>query len=176
MQAAIAVNTHLRLGNTDLARTFFLDRLKEAMDTHGLRARERYLKAWPGTPFWKSRSAGGAVMKSMETLPDKDQEEAFDAAEIIRTIHTLPVQLSPELSYVPSVAVLDDHLEVKMAVDHPSLSSKFVYLDQQELKPLLDLAMGVKSIAELLALYHTRMPLKTAGRLISFLWAKKILI
>ncbi|MES2111294.1 MAG: tryptophan 7-halogenase [Bacteroidota bacterium] len=182
LQAAIAVNTVLSGGEPEMARSFYENILIEAISTHVKWTAGYYKLAWPAKElsFWKSRSAESIILSAnttslqarlkahLEVSPRNVRAKPAARTEAIQTLESLwyrQVKVSPELTFIKRPCIVDDRLELKMAVDHPCLEREIAYLDQVELAPLLNKITAGDTFGDLMYKWGTALPLAQGARI-----------
>ncbi len=181
LQAAIAINTILKSGETEMAKSFYEDRLIESVATHAQWGRDYYAQAWPGTSysFWRDRSAyyldtSGTKTPFFNKVQAKmagahENINAFTYPEVnvksvLDTLWASKVTLSPAISYIKTPCVIDDHLELKTAIMHPNLDRETAYIEQVELMPLLKMVPETDTFGALIYQWSKLMAFKQAAR------------
>ncbi|PSL26401.1 flavin-dependent monooxygenase QhpG [Chitinophaga ginsengisoli] len=189
LQAAIAVNTILKTGHTDMARTFFEDRMIESISNHTHWTSGYYAQAWPGQQhaFWKERSvpfidqlpsptAFYEKLSHKFTAPrEKSPEQLINVQQELQRLWHEPVHLSAELIFKETPCVIDDILEFRTAIQHPNLEREMAYLEAVEISPLLSAAPKEATFGSIVQQWSTVLPFEQAVRIAFFLWDKDIL-
>jgi len=182
LQAAIAINTVLCGGDAQMARTFYEDRLIESVVTHAQWTADYYKHAWPETtlPFWKSRSekkvtASGNKTPFQERLiqlfklnpksAGNHLPENINIRDVLEPLWYRQVKISPQLTFMKTVCIIDDRLELRTAIMHPQLEREMAYLDQVELEPLLSKVANGDTFGDLIHKWGDRLPLQHAARI-----------
>jgi flavin-dependent dehydrogenase len=191
LQAAAAVNTSLKRDERLLAKSFYEDRLIETVALHAEWTHAFYQNAWPAyyAPFWKIRSDfepkssandSPFTKKVLQKIWDRQIEKAKPtyhnaAGNSLNDLWQKKVCLSSRLSYSKTPALVNDFIEMKMAIRHPTLEREIVYLEQVEIKPLLDLVSNDQTFGELTDKWSRYIPSEQARRIIIYLWNSEIL-
>lgn len=189
MQAVIAINTILKTGQTEMAQTYYEDRMIESISSHTHWTSGYYAQAWPGQEydFWKDRSV--PFMDNMATpttfytrlkdafappLPKGERRQINLRQELSRLWHER-VHLSSSLVFKETACVIDDILQVRMAIGHPNLDREIAYLESIEVSPLLSMAAKSTTFGAIVQEWTTLVPFEQAVRIAFFLWDKDIL-
>lgn len=201
LQAVVAVNTMLRdPGATVMARDFYMERLLDCVARHCVWTRRHYSQAWPGAShaFWHERARefqiGGSEYSPLAEQMRQAcrraeiQEQTQDAAHAafadpaqlrasppIATLLNGSVMLSPLLGFVALPCVVEDRVQLREAITHPSLERPIAYLQGQEIAGLLRVVPHVASLATAVELWALRMPLRTAQQIAEWLCRKGVL-
>ena len=148
LQAALAVNTVIKSdGEPGIAREFLTGKLNEACARHLAWTKEYYASAWrwPTGSFWKMRGSVQPNLKGRENthvLVDQRQISPLMLLEVPCIAADVVLKRTP--------CALEDHIETKEGVFHPSFAEPVVFVDGVELAPLLRTARGVCSYPELI--------------------------
>ncbi|MGY3532296.1 flavin-dependent monooxygenase QhpG [Bradyrhizobium sp. USDA 4452] len=168
LSGAIVANTLLgRREMTNAALDFYGSQLSDASERHRRWAAEHYraVAHQCDRPFWWQRSA---PFDSRESKP----LPAFDASALAMT----PVELSPELKFVRTPCLRGNFVSLASALHHPRLENPAVFLDGQELAPLLqDLPPG-KTPLQIAQFWSNRMPLKSGMAIAGWLVNHGVLV
>lgn len=191
LQAVVAVHTLLSDPRDEsVARDFFVERLLESAARHTLWTQRSYQQYWRGQdlPFWRARAtafdfsawssdpAATALRRVYEHLLTQEQ----GASSLQATNQPLPqlqdrLMLCPDVKFVELACVVEDRVRSRMAISHPHLERPLAYLEGEEIVPLLRMLEHGPTLATMLEFYGYRMPMRTARRLIGWLWQKGVL-
>lgn len=172
LQAALAVNTILRrAGDLEIAKEFLAGKLNDACARHLSWKSEHYASAWcwPKGSFWWTRGSspsavGGTLIERL----------SFNHGEISTTLLGVPrIAAGVVIKTVP--CALDDHIETRGAVVHPSLEDPIVFVDGVELAPLLRAGLGASSYPELIERWSRALARDRAVRICAWALQKGIL-
>jgi flavin-dependent dehydrogenase len=168
LSGAIVANTLLRRPElTDPAMSFYRAQLTEASERHRRWAAGHYrdVADTRDRPFWRDRSAPLAAVDP-PTLP------AFD----IRALATMPLELSPELEFVPTPCLQGDFVRLASALRHPRLAGPLVFLGGRELAPLLQALPPGQTPLQIVQFWSNRMPLESGMAIAAWLVNRGILV
>ncbi|NSL90907.1 FAD-binding protein [Chitinophaga sp. Mgbs1] len=192
LQAVIAVNTVLTTGEEQLAKDFFEGQLISSVVSHTRWTIQYYAQAWPGAThsFWQNRSViyprevpperpfAQQLLKTLQQEQDiapPSPDRKINIEEALKKLWHGKLYLSPDLSYVRSISVGNDVLEVKTAIHHPNLQREIVYIESAEILPLLAMATDAITFGELVEQWSKVVPHALAARMAVYLWDKQIL-
>jgi flavin-dependent dehydrogenase len=198
LQAVIAANTVLHdPGAETLAQDFYEMRLLESATVHADWTRGYYARAWPNPEhaFWRERSAAPpddgtgpngilARLRAMKRTTVLERENqpynvARTADHATIAVCSAPtnraVTLSPQLRYVATPCAVDDRVQMRLAVAHPSLTRPVVFLSGIEVAPLLRLATEAHDLGQVLERWVRFVPAATAARILFWLLGHGIL-
>lgn len=147
LQTALGVNTVLTSnGDSNVAREFLARKLNDACTSHLAWTKEHYSSAWhwPTEPFWKTRGSRQSALEGRRSVSAQ-----IDRRQMSQMLLGAPC-IATDVVINRSPCALDDHIETKGAVFHPSLSEPVVFVDGVELAPLLRAGRGVSSYPELI--------------------------
>jgi hypothetical protein len=85
------------------------------------------------------------------------------------------VSLSPDLRFIEIPCAVDDIVQLRTAIVHPSLERCVAFLEGLEIVPLLRLAPLAHDLGQVLALWSAMIPAPTAARIAIWLRQKGIL-
>ncbi|MEZ4954978.1 MAG: tryptophan 7-halogenase [Saprospiraceae bacterium] len=193
LQTSIAVHTFLKTGNTDLAKTFYENKIIEAVATHTIWTKNYYHSAWPASEFifWKNRSnyileKTRNENKIIDQLISKTNNFEIPSKKItpkkqhiptvLNSLWHQPVALSPQLTFSNSICVVDDLLKIKTSILHPNLERETAFLGQHELKPILDRINGHDTFGDLLQKWNEQMVFSDAAKIGVYLWEVGVLV
>lgn len=189
LQAAIAINTILKTDHTDMAQTFYEDRMIESISSHTHWTSAYYAQAWPGQEhaFWKDRSvpfidqspAPTAFYQSLKekfSVPkEKGPERLINVQQELQRLWYEQMHLSSALIFKETPCVIDDILQLRMAIQHPNLEREIAYLEAVEISPLLSIARNNATFGSIVQEWSQILPFEQAVRIAFFLWDKDIL-
>jgi len=189
LQAVIAVNTILKNGHTDMAQTFYEDRMIESVSSHTHWTSGYYAQAWPGQQhaFWRERSAPFIEqspsptafflkLKDKFTPPkEKGPERLINVQQELQRLWHEQVRLSSALVFKETPCVIDEVLQLRTAIQHPNLEREMAYLDTVEISPLLSAASQDATFGSIVQEWSRLLPFEQAVRIAFFLWDKDIL-
>lgn len=179
LQTVIALNTILKSGDAQMAQSYYEDKLVESLSLHLNWTSNYYSTAWPGKGFgfWKERSQMNISLPQNDTafyhklasklrakpgneVRDLPTKLAFGAN--IDQVWYKEIRLSPQISYTRAVCVEDDRLQIREAVQHPSLSREITYIDNIAVPSLLKESNEAETVGELIYLWTKHMPFEQA--------------
>lgn len=181
LQAVIAVNTVLRSGDTAMAQSFYEDRMMESVLTHQTWTANYYSMAWPAqhAVFWQERSAAAIryngsptafsaklLERSAITPPSYEPPQSSTGLPFSEAVNALwhkGICISPETTYHPIPCVVNDYLELKQAIAHPSLEREIAYIGETAIEPLLSSIKGPLTFADLMYQWSQQMPFEQAA-------------
>jgi hypothetical protein len=199
LQAAIAANTLLSDPATaGLVEDFYESCLLESAATHAVWTRDYYRQAWPGRQqsYWLDRSGTpargseqpGLIRRFHEacarreasgTDPVETENGDFldrpDSGRTLAAILAAPVHIGSEVRFVQAPCVVEDRVQLRAVVTHPSLKRPLAFLDGCDLVPLLEAAPMARSLGDLIALWTASMPAPKAARIAGWLRQKGML-
>ena len=189
LQAAVAVNTLLKNSSSDLAKTFYYERLAESFKMHARWSAEYYSQAWPSktNAFWKARiqsfelQSDGSESEDhfLQYLQVESEPEKFDAeisvAQTAKQLWNKKLRLAAECRFRKTGCVVDDRIQMNYALEHPSLSRTVAFLGQTYLYPLMQKINGAKTFGELVNDWAVLCPHKHSARILTWLWSRKII-
>ncbi|HJU39685.1 MAG TPA: hypothetical protein VJ724_08945, partial [Tahibacter sp.] len=179
LQAATAFHTLRRYPErAALAEAFYDARRVETIARHAHWARGYYAQAWPAEqPFWQARAArhdwpgcDAAMALDRDEAPDEAMPDDANAA-----LHA-PVRLADASRLVELPCVVDDVVELRAALDHPSLARPLAWLAGVELAPLVASIRDAANLAQLIERWAQRMPRHDAVRIAGWLLRKGIVL
>ncbi|WP_217604825.1 NAD(P)/FAD-dependent oxidoreductase [Chitinophaga sp. GbtcB8] len=192
LQAAIAVNTVLRLGDEQLAQAFYEKKLIDAVVTHAHWNADYYAHAYTNEhAFWKERATPFILRKDIctdfhqklygrftQTPVQKTaaRQHGSYGAEAIRRLWHEPVQLSPALTYQDVPCIVNDTVQIKKGIRHPNLEEEIAYLAAIEISPLLIKTGSNATLGSIIDEWSKITTYKDAASMALFLWEKDILI
>jgi len=168
LQTVIAVNTILSAGDTEISRTFFEDHIAESMGQHLKWTSAYYQSAWPksNNVFWKERSKVNISAQDTQTafhqkltlrldkITAKKKNDAIAGGvwpvEAIDQFWYKKIRLSPQLTYIKTICVENDRLQLKDAVKHPAIDREIAYIDNLAIFPLICGIQGTETLGELI--------------------------
>jgi flavin-dependent dehydrogenase len=168
LSGAIVANTLLgRREMTAAALDFYGAQLSDASERHRRWAAGHYRAVADqcDRPFWRQRSAP-FERRELPPLP------ALDASTLAMT----PVELSPELEFVPAPCLRGDFVSLASALHHPRLGSPLVFLGGRELAPLLQKLPPGKTPLQIAQFWSNRMPLKSGMAIAGWLVKHGVLV
>jgi choline dehydrogenase-like flavoprotein len=189
LQAVIAVNTILKTGHADMAQTFYEDRMIESICSHTHWTSGYYAQAWPGQQhtFWKERSVPFIDRASVPTAffeklshkftapREKGPERLINVQQELQRLWHEHVHLSSALIFKETPCVIDDMLQLRIAIQHPNLEREMAYLEAVEISPLLSAAANDATFGSIVQEWSSVLPFEQAVRIAFFLWDKDIL-
>jgi flavin-dependent dehydrogenase len=198
LQAVIAANTVLHdPASVNLAQDFYETRLLESATVHASWTRAYYALAWPNPDhaFWRDRSSVPADdgtdrtgilarLREMSTTAVRELENRRDVATrpddeaaiaVSGAPTTTAVTLSSQLRYVATPCAVNDLVQMRLAVAHPSLTRPVVFLGGIEVAPLLRLASDANNLGEVIECWARFVPAATAVRILLWLLGHGIL-
>lgn len=190
LQVAIAIHTFFKTKTSDLAQTFYHEKIIEAVSTHTQWTKNYYATAWPSEEydFWNKRShfklaAANSpfiqqfIQQNNPSAPTSTaaRQKNIHIPTVLNQLWWKPLSLSPDLSFSKNICIENDLLQLKATIRHPSLERDIAYLGQHELKPLLDIINGQDTLGTLLQKWSQRMPFEQAAKLGVYLWDMDIL-
>jgi hypothetical protein len=195
LQSVVAIHTCLKLHKINEAREFYEEKLKESVLTHTQWTRMFYNNAWlpKEGSFWGKRAKfyleypetesvfatkllKGLTEDQKITAPSPENNHDLNLDAVLWKLRYNIVAISPNISYKDSYCVENDLVVVKKALVHKGLARELVYVDEIEIKPLLDLIQPDQIFEDLLKLWAEYGSLKRMRRLMVFLWSEKILL
>ena len=154
LSGAVVANTLIRKPErADAAMRFYRGQLNDASERHRVWAADHYAAVAErgGGMFWAERSRGREPSEGGPPM------EPVDAREMA----SMPVELSPEASFVESPCLGGDFVAVAEALSHPGLASPVAYLAGFALAPLLrGLPAGMTPL-EIAQTWRDRIPLES---------------
>ncbi|SHN15798.1 NAD(P)/FAD-dependent oxidoreductase [Chitinophaga sp. CF418] len=189
LQAVIAVNTILKTGHTDMAQTFYEDRMIESISSHTHWTSGYYAQAWPGQQhaFWRERSVPFIDKSPVPTAfytrlrdkfsapKEKGPERLINVQQELQRLWHEQVHLSSALIFKETPCVIDDILQLRTAIQHPNLEREMAYLETVEISPLLSAAFKEATFGSIVQEWSKIVPFEQAVRIAFFLWDKDIL-
>lgn len=183
LQAAVAVNTMLQSGEETIARSFYEDRLAEAVATHALWTQDFYSKGWPvrESSFWQTHSApvrldqedGSAFVRQVNaklqrrnTIRATSPKTLLNVSDFLSFNWNKRFIVAPDVSYAAVPCVVGDTVEMKQAIQHPDLDRPVAYLDSIEIVPITN---GIKTpmlLGELFVDCTTKCPPESVGKIL----------
>ncbi|WP_169741222.1 flavin-dependent monooxygenase QhpG [Andreprevotia chitinilytica] len=187
LQAATAVHTVLHdSADEGLAMDFFQARLVETVARHMRWTQNYYAEAWPGREhaFWRVRgeafelAAGNtplllALREALTADAPPADRQGLPAGGLTAMLRG-QVTLSPQLSIVQMPCVVDDRVQLRLAVSLPSLGRPVAFVEGQEIVPLLYVLPYAQKLANLIDVWSNSMPRQTAVRIAGWLWRKGV--
>jgi hypothetical protein len=189
LQAAIAVNTILKTDRTALAQAFYEDNMITSVSSHTHWTSSYYAQAWPGQQhaFWKERSVPFIDQPSVPTAfynrlkekfiapKEKGPERRINVQEELQRLWHEQIHLSPSLIFREMPCVVNDILQLRMAIQHPNLDREIAYLEAVEISPLLSTMANAATFGDIVREWSYVLPFEQAVRIAFFLWDKDIL-
>ncbi|WP_161964318.1 flavin-dependent monooxygenase QhpG [Chitinophaga flava] len=191
MQAAIAINTILKKGTTELAQEFYESRLITAAVNHTRWTTQYYAEAWPGPtyPFWKSRAAMPVLkqppthfaaqletsMTQYDHRPLSSPEQKTVVPQALAYLWHKKMHLSSAISYKQTPCVIDNCVELKTAIHHPNLEQEIAFLGNNDILPLIQVAKETDNFGQLVLRWKQMVPPELAAQMVILLWEKQIL-
>jgi hypothetical protein len=148
-------------------------------------------------PFWRDRSSeflngrneqsdlfvrlaqacrSRARRRANRHIPDTAQREnAQLQSGQLGNLLRARVTLAPEMHVVEVACVIDDRVAPRQAIDHPELEQPVAFLGGHEIVPLLEALPGARRLEDLLAVWSSRIPVRTAIHIASWLRQRRIL-
>jgi flavin-dependent dehydrogenase len=184
LQVAIAINTYLKNPNSPYPKDYYEEKLIESVSSHAHWTASFYREAWPNqedSPFWMNKSQvefevpGNASIfmqrfqNQFMTSPEKNTHQppvSIPIDLVLNQIRWNRISTSPLVTYAKMYAIKEDTIELMLAVDHPLLERPVGYLEQLDLRLLLQEIEGIT----------VETALDLIGRTISFERAKKVMI
>ena len=180
LQTVIAVNTILCSGDAEISQTFFEDHMVDSVLQHLKWTSAYYQSAWPegNKSFWKDRSQVKPVArdtgndfyrKMMLKLKESPMEKKDNGlvtgiwpVDAIDQLWYKKVRLSPEVTYVKTVCVENDRLQLKDAIGHPAIEREIAYIDNIAIYPLICGMKGSETIGELIYFWSQQISFEKA--------------
>lgn len=165
IHAAAVIHTFLeRPSNTNIAKRFYVDRVRRSVEFHNRTSGVWYAEAAKKykTEFWLRRS---------ERVPDtfRVQHEAIDARP-----DTL-VQASPYACFCQVPVVEGDFIEQATGVEIPDLDEPVVFVNNTKVAPLIKMMSGTISCADLVQLWSQNVNPADAIQIVRYLLQSNIL-
>ena len=192
LQIAIAVNTYLRDNDSKLPKEFYESKLIESVVNHASWTKEYYSNAWTaksGSVFWKNKinfkldvskhtSAFTLQLQNefnrSRVMSAKKQLTPIPIDIVVNKLWNEQITVSPLIAYKDDYAINNDYIELKQAIHHPDLDMPIIYLDQIELKLLLQQING-KTIAVAIEHLCQTVPYEKAKKILYFLWERHLI-
>lgn len=194
LQAVVAIHTYLKNNGEPIAKAFYEEKLIESVLTHTHWTRTFYKTAWAheNESFWRKRSdlfldcpatdspfasrlVEGLSNYPVPEVPKPRQAHPINLDRVLWELRYHSVRLCSQLHYKDSFCIENDLVIVKKALMHPTFARECVYIDQIEVKPLLDSVQAAQNFEELLGIWSQQLPPAKAKKLMVFLWDQKIL-
>ena len=189
LQAVIAVNTILKTGQTNMAQTFYEDKMIDSVASHTHWTSGYYAQAWPGQEyaFWQERSLPyidnpgiptpfyNRLKNRFTPPPLPGPQRRINLQQELSRLWHEPVHLSPALIFEEAPCVIDDILQVRTAIRHPNLEREIAYIEEVEISPLLSIAHKSATFGAIVEEWARLLPFEQAVRIAFFLWDKDIL-
>ena len=186
LQAVVAVNTLLKSNKKLLAQSFYEEKLIESVVTHTRWTREYYKNSfqYSANKFWKDRAYVfqnnpkplshflNCLQEKLSenTVPSsKTTRPGIDVPALLQNLWHSEVLLSPDVAFNETPCIINDCIEMKMAVQHPGLEREIVYLQEIELKPLLDLIHPKLTVGELVYTWEQHIAPELARKFAAYL-------
>lgn len=190
LQTTIAINTLLKTGQTSVAQSFYEQKIIDAVATHTTWTKNYYETVWApkNLPFWHQRinyrlpvvtEKTPFISQLTKELASKKAHSASNYPPITTSLESLwaePIALSPQLSFTETHCVVNDLLELKTVVGHPSLQKPIGFIGQHELKPMLNIVTGQITFEEIIQQWKKQMPFEQAIRIGQQLLKSNILV
>ena len=132
-------------GDTSAAMQYYRELQEHSVRTHACLTARAYrdCEEYAEEPFWRRRAAqASAVRPTQLSTPLADLLPAR-------------VRLTRDAILVPSPCVVGDHVELRRALTHPTLSRPVAYLGGVEVAPLLDRLTDDRALGEVLTDWET---------------------
>ena len=172
LQAALAVNTILsRAGDLDVAEEFLTGKLNGTCARHLSWTSKNYANSWCYSEgrFWQTR--GVARQAGEIGASDRGHVNQWGISATFVGVPCMAAGVT--IKRMP--CALDDRIETRGAVVHPSLEDPVVFVDGVELAPLLRVGLGASSYPELIERWSRVLARDRAVRVCAWALQKGIL-
>lgn len=195
LQAAIALHTVESCNNAAhraLAGDYYRQHIAEICTRHSLWSARHYRQAWcHAAPFWQRRSTlmqpalvsaaqaetpGQALWQQMEQEMSHWQQYRPPkpySGPMLRADQTLRFAAQASLANVP--CVIENRVQLHMAIVHPHLERPLVFLENETLLPRLNLLQQQPTLATMLEVLGQSMNMAKAQRILGWLWQRGVL-
>ena len=192
LQAVIALNTLLKLGDESISKSFYEAKMIESIATHTVWTSNYYAKvtAWSEHDFWKYRSQiiikpdekqdslVTKLSKKITEINNYHENNTFynsDLQKIVFNLWEKKMYVSQEVTYVKTICVIEDTLRLKIAIKHPSLNQEIAFLEEYEIIKLLKIVETSETFGDIIYHWNKIMTYEQAIKIAGYLIDLKIL-
>ncbi|MBV8327586.1 tryptophan 7-halogenase [Chryseobacterium sp.] len=183
LQAVIAINTVLKSGHYELARTYYEDQMASSVIRHLVWTAGYYESAWPESVnrFWNERSKLNIIsdhaerqfcnklkLKLDEVKKSEKNKITYSGISDNQDLSELwykKIRISSQITQIQTVCVEDDRLHLKNAISHPLLERELAYMDNIELIPLLAHLENAHTFGEMIYSWSQKIPFEKASQI-----------
>lgn len=167
--AAVAAVHSILAPNGDMAAAiaYYAARQRYAVDRHAATAASLYAEQRPHeeAPFWRRRSAAAPPTPPRPPAP-RPLADLLD----------LPVRLASGATLRDTPCLVEDRVELRRALAHPTLDRPVAFLGGDELAPLLDLLPASPTLVHAIRTWDFALPSGRAHAIAEWLYARGLLV